>query len=341
MNYDKITKESREAFWEIIDKAKNISITSHMSPDDDSISSVLSLYAVIKKLYPDKSLRIIYPGVPENRYKSFKLFEKIEWLPDISTELDSIDLLILLDANQYGRVSREPLKFLSLKNIICVDHHSSPPDKFVLSIIDSNSPCNAQILYELCESLEINKELAEIFLLGILGDTGNFAYLKPSQTKTLLIAKKLIEIGNIEIQEFQSRYRGISENVFEIIQELIKNLKHGEIKGYKLFSYSYLDRKYVENKKFTDLDMTAAKNVFVSSYIRTIENHPWGFVVIPKADQVSSVSFRSLPQGENVRIIAEKMQIGGGHDLASGGTIKDEPDSFKALNWLLNWLKTH
>ena len=185
--------------------------------------------------------------------------------------------------------------------------------------------------------------MAEIYLLGILGDTGNFAYLKPHQSKTLLIAKRLIEIGKIEIQEFQSRYRTLSDRVFTLIQELIKNTRYHQINNWPNFQTSYLDRQFRKSGDYIDSEVSEASHIYMAHYLRVIKDHPWGFVVTPKDNGDCGMSLRSLPNGVSVRDIVEKMGIGGGHDRAAGSTFKKkDTDTVKVkdcMKQVMEWMK--
>lgn len=339
MKFETITEEAKNEFWKLIEESENIFITSHISPDDDSISSTLGLYTCIKSKNPHKKVRIVYSNLPDLRYESFQNFEVIEFLDDVSNSLGETDLLIELDANQYSRATKYPEKFQIIEKKICIDHHKSEPDPFTLTIIDTTRPDCAEIVYEICEGVVLDKPLSEIFLLGILGDTGNFQYLKFTQTRTLEIAQKLIEVGQIEIQEFQSRYRYISERVFEVMREFMKNLVNGESEKFGKFTYTFLSKDFVVSKGFTDPEIIAGKNIFISTYIRNIKDHHWGFVVIPKPDGTCRISLRSLPQGPNVREISESMELGSGHDRASGGTVRDISDPKEAVDWFLSNLE--
>jgi bifunctional oligoribonuclease and PAP phosphatase NrnA len=338
MKYITITPEAKKEFWQMITDAPSVLITSHYMPDDDSIGSVLGLYHSVLQKYPDKKVRIMYTGGADSRYSIFPGFEKIEHVEDASEMANDAGLLIILDTSRFDRVSRIEGWKASVPTV-CIDHHKTPPSEFNLSIIDTSVPCCAELVYELCSDIELTKTTAELFLLGILGDTGNFAYMRPDQLKTMDIARRLIEAGNISIQEFQARYRGISARIFAIIQEFIKNMRNDEVAGYKPFSYSFITESFVAEHSFTDLELTNGKSIFVSQYIRSIQGHPWGFTVMPNEKGGVRLSCRSLPQGENVRLILEGMQIGGGHDLAAGGTMHDESDPEKAILRVKQWLR--
>ena len=78
----------RKSFFELIDVSSSIIITSHISPDDDSIASVLSMYDVVTKYKSDVQVRIVYTAEKSNevvgRYGTFQNFEQIEFVDDVA-----------------------------------------------------------------------------------------------------------------------------------------------------------------------------------------------------------------------------------------------------------------
>lgn len=344
MNYSQLSSEFTSTFFDLVNKANKTVITAHESPDDDSIGSVLSVCEILTTKYPSKSIRIIYSGEPEGKYRIFKNYDKIEFVPDLAEEISEIDLLIVLDGSQFSRFSKQPEKLRAIPNIICIDHHSSPIDGFALSLVSPAYPSCSEIIYlALCTDFEVSRELAEIFMLGILGDTGNFTYLKPHQTETLTTAKRLLEISKIEIQEFQSRYRTISKQVFDVIQELIKNTSYSSASGWPNFQYAFVEEVSRIKGECTDSEVSEASHIYMSHYLRTIKDHPWGFVITPKLNGDCGISSRSLPKSVSVRDMMERMKLGGGHDRAAGGTFKKVGGDVsakdcveKVLSWINN-----
>lgn len=345
MNHPLPSPEFTSNFYELAYLSQNIVITAHESPDEDSIASVLSVYDILTTKYPDKKIRIIYSGKTVERLNSFKNYDKIEFVPDMSEYLEGVDLVIMLDGSQFGRFSKQPEKLKRVPKTICIDHHSSPADEFTHSLICPTSSSCAEVVYHLlCADLVVSKELAELFMLGILGDTGNFTYLKPHQTETLSTAKKLLEIGKIEIQEFQSRYRTISQRSFAVIAELIKNTKYGKAKGWPNFQYTYIEREFKKENNYTDNEVSEASHIYMGSYLRTIDSYPWGFILTPKSNGDYSLSGRSLPGSVSVRDMFERMTLGGGHDRASGATFKKIDKDItmqEGLKIVLTWIKAN
>ncbi len=343
MHFSALDPQFTLEFFNLTDQAQSIAITGHKSPDEDSIASTLSVYNLLKDKYPEKKITPACPGKPELRFKPFKNFQDIQFVPEMTDIIKDIDLLIMVDGSQFGRFSENPdlLKSLS-KKTICIDHHSSPIDSFDLSLVIPTFSSNSELIYRtLFEETHIDKETAEVFLLGILGDTGNFTYLKPYQTDTLLTAKTLMNIAQVEIQEFQSRYRSISKQAFAIIQELIKNTQYKEIKGWPAFQISYLSKDFFITNKLEDNEVSESSHIYTSHYLRIITGYPWGFIITPRSNGQFNISLRSLPKCVSVRIMMEDMGKGGGHDRAAGGTFKDKASSEECITEIIAWTKDH
>ena len=345
VEYQEISPNFASDFFKLVTQTNNIVITAHEIPDEDSVASCLSVFDLLSTKFPGKNLRIIYSSDPDPKYKVFKNFNKIKFVEDLADHIGNTDLLIMLDGGNFSRFSKKEEILKSIPNTICIDHHCSPIDKFTLSLVAPRYPACAEIIFRsLFNDFPIDKPLAEIFLMGILGDTGNFTYLKPNQSETLALAQKLLEISQVEIQEFQSRYRTISKREFVIIQELIKNTRYSSVENWPDFQYSFLERSYLKDNHFTDIEICEAGYLYSTEYIRTIEGYTWGFVVTPKSSGDIFVSCRSLPKSVNACDLMERMGIGGGHHRASGGTFTktDLPlEVAPCIEQILNWLKAN
>ncbi len=344
MNYNSITKEFTDEFFKLVEASNNILITSHFSPDGDSISSVLSMYRILKDQYQDKNVRIAYSGEFDAHFDYFENFKKIEWTDDVANHLDAADLLIALDCGNFSRFTRFPEKTQEIKNTICIDHHASVPDTFTLSTIVAEMSSCSELIFKLFENkITLDKNLAETFILGILTDTGNFAFLDPSQSDTFLTAKKLIDAGKININILRSKYTGISQKEFSLVQEFVKNTSFREVEGWPPFQYTYVTRDAMESGGYTDNEIGAANSAYIAGYLTSLVGYDWGFIIKPKS-LYCSVSMRSLPGGVNVRDLLERMSLGGGHDRAAGGIFKKDTDSKDpkmCVEQIVEWMKNN
>lgn len=335
-------EEFRDAFWKLVEAAPRVVITAHFSPDDDSIASVLSTYTILTTHFPDKSIRIIYTGEKVDRHNIFHNFEKIEWVDDIANFAQEIDLLIVLDVNNYSRISKlDTTALSSITHTIAIDHHASPPDTFTLSFVAPEYSSNAELIYTLLDAeKELTKDLAELFLLGILGDTGNLTHISSEQTNVFSIVKKLVEVGNIRIDSFLSRFRTIPKKIMPLLQEFVKNTAFDNVGEWGKVQYSFVSRPFITTHQFSDEDISAASHIYLSQYLPRIEGQPWGFVCSPRSDGGTRVSSRSNAGSVNVRVLHEQLGIGGGHDRAAGGNFPGV-DPEICITTILEWMKNN
>lgn len=340
MKYSKVDPEFKEQFIKFVDQSNKIIVTAHKSPDDDSVASILSVYNFISTKYPKKQLQMVYTGERVEKYKIFKNYDKVKFVRDLVDVVDGVDLLIMLDGSQYERFTEKPEELkVEVKNTICIDHHSSPINDFSLSLVVPSISSNAELIYlSLYQNEEVDKDLAETLMLGILGDTNNFLYLKAHQSNTLITAKKLMEISKMEMQEFQSRYSTISKRAFAVIQELVSNTRYHKVKNWPAFQTSFLSKELKKKEKYTNGEISEASHAYSSQYLRLIDGYTWGFIITPKSNGTFDISLRSLPNSVDVREMMERMAIGGGHDRASGGTFRDQTDAESCFKKTMFWM---
>lgn len=345
MNYTDFNSGFLSAFDDILAGSQSIVITSHISPDEDSISSVLSLYDIVSTTYSGKKIRIVYTGEAVARFSSFKNFDKIEFVDDVANHVAVTDLLIVVDGGQLSRFSRLPEKLALVEKRICIDHHSSAPDVFSLSLIVSSATSTSEVLYRAFDAEKmLTKELAELFLLGIIGDTGMFAFVRPSQLEIFSISQNLLRVADTSIDIFLSRYRSISDREFAIIQNLMKNTRYGATPSWPDFQYSFIERDEIQKNNYTDEEISAGSAIYMGHYLRAVKGYSWGFVATPRKSGECRVSFRSLPKSVNVRDLAERMGIGGGHDRSAGSAIKKidkDIEAEDAITTIIEWMKTN
>lgn len=339
--YTKVNDEFRQSFLEKVKSSGKIVIASHKSPDDDSISSVLTMYwYLVEELKVKAEVSIVYTGEQLDSWSYFKNFEKIQFVDDLANHLEGVDTLILVDGSGWGRFSRNENISDFSGFTICIDHHQTPEDKFDLHLVDSKKLANAELLYRLfLEEVELDKEISEVVLLGILGDTGIFKFVNSDNAGVFEVAQKLVENGKINIQELAAKFQKYSEKSYVGLVELIKNSKFESIQGWPKFIYSHMSRDFVNANGLGDNDVSVASGLFSVHFTRSIEGVDWGVVITPlQESERFSLSLRSLPGSANVREMMEKTGYGGGHDRAAGGAIEAE-NVEEAIEELFSWMK--
>ena len=346
MNFSELDNKFTEEFFKLVEVSSDICITSHMSPDPDSIASVLSAYSLLSEKYPQKNVKIVYGAESVKDYRNFKYFDKIEFVPDFIEYVNAFNLLIVLDGAQYHRFTQFPEKLGTFTGkIICIDHHSSPPDRFDLSlIVPAVSSCAELIYLSILKNHAISNYVAETVLLGILADTGNFAYLKKTQSETLLTAKNLLEKSKLTLGEIQSSYMVIPKRVAPIFAEFVRNIQYHDVSGWPKFATSFVSRQFMRDGNYIDAETTKAKHLYIAIFLGKIEDCSWGFVTEPDSNGDCGISLRSIPNSASVLDIAQKMGFGGGHVRASGGTFKKVSEDLSpedCITLVLDWIKVN
>lgn len=300
-----------------IKNAENIVISSHKSPDGDSIGSSLALYHFIESL--DKRSLVCHAD---------KAPLYLTWLPGsadiliyeeqqekVKEAFVNADLIFCLDYNSADRVGSdiEPLLNASKAKKIMIDHHMNPSDFCEITVSETTVCSTSQLIFELIDQTGnidlLNEKIGIPIYLGIMTDTGSFRF--PSvQARTHEVLAELIKAGvkHYEIHEKvldtntvdRLKLRGfvISEKL-ELIKDYpvaIMSLTETELKGYN----------YVKG------DTDGLVNVALS--IAGIQVAAF----FSEKDGQIKISFRS--KGDfYVNELAMEHFAGGGHKYASGG----------------------
>ena len=179
-----------------IKKAQTVALVSHVFPDGDAVSSLLSLYTALK-LEGKTVFPVLKDGVP-NAFQ-FLLKESVEVLNKLPNQ-DNTDLLIIVDCSDASRTgfTEEIRSFSKAHKLGVIDHHPKGDltRLSTASYIHEEASSAAQLTYEVIRELgtKINPDLATCLLTGIYTDTGGFQHSNTSQL-TLDIASELMRRG--------------------------------------------------------------------------------------------------------------------------------------------------
>lgn len=323
----------QEKLLELVTKDKKIFITSHVSPDPDAICSVLLLGSTIKTNFPDRQVLICLEEEPAKDVRFLSGFGDIKFEPLLSAiESFEPELLIMLDANGYKRISRKDgqrikdyVRQNNVKTVI-IDHHQPDGKDEVNLYINDECPATVQNVYELSfdkSNLKKPEGYGDITMLGILDDTGRFLYENPKHRETLEIVNNLIDDG-VSIESLWNRLSRYTEDQLEVISELISNSVVD-----KTYTYSFLGDDFCMHWLESDgkpANLKGGVDWFKDNFLRSIADNTWGFVVYkdPSEDKGEySVSFRAISGTKDVSELARRLD-GGGHKAAAGGHTEAE-----------------
>lgn len=311
------TKNDITLAKKLIDSSQKIVITSHKSPDGDSIGSSLALYYFLTNY-----------GVNATICHPDKMPYFLSWLPgtdtittleqhpnDVKEALSNADLIFCLDYNHPSRIGKMgDLLIKSNAKKIMIDHHQDPDTQFVdILFSDPNNSSTCELIYEFITELGqtdlIDENVGTPMYCGIMTDTGSFRF--PSTTsRTHQIISNLIEKG--------VKNSGVHENTFDT--NSISKLK---LNGYAIaeklvimpnssVAYISLSNEELKRLNYTKGDTEGLVNVALG--INGIK-----MAVFFKEDEgYVKISFRA--KGNTyVNILAKDNFEGGGHVYAAGG----------------------
>jgi phosphoesterase RecJ-like protein len=312
----------RKNFTDLVIKSNKILITSHINPDDDSIASVLVLRRELLAEFPGKNIDIYYESKVSERFSFLDDYRFAKTTNDLFEVSKSYDLLVYVDANEVYRATKhyEDLNQTEITKVR-IDHHKTETNDFDLELVDPSISSTAEILYHLYFEAKpkIDKTDAELLFLGINGDTGSFNYVTAKNCQVFSVADRLIKEGEINVEYFKSQYSKISQEVFELLQKLFMNAKVLKMGDNPPFTYSYLEKE----EKYSFSQIKQATNFYIDFYSKLIEGVNWSAMIYPRQGSVG-LSMRSSVGGVNVRLLAEAIGRGGGHDLAAGVLFEDK-----------------
>lgn len=313
--------ENAQKLKELIEASERILITSHIGPDGDAVSSSLLLYKTLSLNYPEKQIHV---SLEEKSYG-------LDFLPGVSQlepkpllqalEKLNPDLLIILDANNIGRVSRNAegaRDYISKEKpkLVIIDHHEPENVEPNGLFINNSSPAVTLDVYEIfLEKLKYRRPdgYAEIAATGIYTDTGGFINRNLNFRKTFEVVPKLIADG-ADFERIASELNRVSDKGFEVLRELVNNTDFGD--G---FTFSFISDELAADKNYVEA-IRQATDIFRSELLRNIDGRNWGFIVYRDALAASptySVSFRAISGTKDVSKLAARLG-GGGHKPAAG-----------------------
>ena len=211
---------------EEIEKADNIVILTHENPDGDAIGSALAMYNSLKQLH--KNVDVIIPELP-NEYSFLTGVNEIKK----ESQTENYSLAISIDCGDIKRLDGFAKYFENAKVKINIDHHETNTMFADFNFVNPDAPAASQILITVLEyiGVEINKEIGECLLTGIITDTGGFKY-KGTNSATFEFTAWLLGLG-VNVSDIYRRVLQIStRSSFElrkIAMDRLEFIENGKI----------------------------------------------------------------------------------------------------------------
>lgn len=293
---------------ELIENAKNIAITGHVSPDGDCTGSTLALYNYITENFEGKQVRVCLEK-PSMKFSYMNGFDLISEDPFLQA-----DLLVSLDASDRERLGSRGVMLDTAKNSICIDHHVTNTNFAKFNIVEDFRSSTCELLYTLLDYDKISVNTAVCLYTGIVHDSGVFKYQSTTR-QTMEIAGALIDKGFDFTKIIDDTYFKKDFNATKLLGLVLTNAKlifDGKC-CYGLLDYDTWT-SYIDDKKKMD---------GIIDNLRNIDGVEIALFMYETAKDEYKVSLRSI--NANVSAIATALG-GGGHMRAAGATVYGRAD---------------
>ena len=309
----KILNEIKE---KLMDSNKT-ALVCHQNPDGDTLGSAFAL---------SEALNIM--GKSNDVCCADSLPEKYSFMDEVAICNELIpkkyDLIVFLDCAE-PKLAGSLLDGLDLSGsyTINIDHHGTNTKYADMNHVDSLSSSTAEIIQDLIATLgaEFTKSMAEYLYVGIVTDTGQFAYSYTSAS-THEHAAFLLECGVDFSRLHKILFNRMPLNKLMLTKQMLQNLEMHD--GGKI-AVSLLSTQDFKESGAAPEDSDSLVNMLLNI------NGVKAAALIRQFDtKLFKISLRSDDDTDISK--AAKLLGGGGHKQASGATIEClKPDAVKTV----------
>lgn len=287
---------------------RTIAIGAHIRPDGDAVGSCMAMALYLEKAIPDGRVDVFLEECEESLMRNIEGSEQIRH--DAVTDIDRYDAFICLDCNAPRLGKAYPI-FQKAAKTINIDHHETNPGTGDVCWVVPKASSACELVYQTMDEARIDQRIAKNLYIGMVTDTGVFAYSNTSR-QTLEIAGKLIEYGF----DFPSVVREVFYEKTYLQQQMMGfALRESELllDGRVLATHITRETMLAHGAGSKDMEGIASQLV-----------HTYGVVCAIFMYEIEpgryKVSLRST--GEvNVAEVAAATPGGGGHARAAGTTV--------------------
>lgn len=303
-----------EKILELIKSHNTVIIHRHSNPDGDAIGSQVGLKHIIKTAFPEKEVLAV--GDSAGRYSFIKDSEPDE----VADEKYIGALAIVLDTSAKALISDD--RYTLASATARLDHHIFVEKICDEEVTDTSYESCCGLITELareCE-LEINEIAAAALYTGMVTDSGRFRYDSTnSNTHSLAshLMKTPIDTGEI----YSNLYRDELSRIQARAAFTLKIVDTG-----RGVTYIYTTK---EEAAASGLDTFSISRGMVGTMSEIRGIHSW--VNFTETDDGVLCEIRSAKYNINQIAVAHG---GGGHQKASGATLKDKAEAMAVVSEL-------
>mgnify|MGYP001384277635 FL=1 len=277
-------------------------ITGHINPDGDALGSALAFKLILDSKGMSSDVCFDIKGnIPSNlNHLPINLIS--------NNAMNKYENVYVFDCGNSERLGS--LEEIALKSdqVIVIDHHIEPSFGDI-QVIDSTAASTTQVLYReiISADIEIDKNIANCLMTGLITDTGRFQYSN-TDYEVFQIASKLMLCG--------AELTSISDNIYGSIPMNAMKLQSEVLNRIKLFDDEELVVSYVLHEDYKKFNIESSEIDFLIDSIRLVKESKVALLLKEQDDKSFKGSLRSRTNLDVQKIAS--LFGGGGHKAASG-----------------------
>ncbi len=305
-------RENYAAAKKLIEGAKRILISGHLSPDGDSLGSMVALARLLTN-----AGREAFASADVNALGKLGFLEGVERIiPVRKLRRQKFDLFIAVDCSDFSRMPPEIRPVAEKLPTICIDHHVTNDGTFgTVQIVDPAASSAGELVWRFAKWMEwkLDRASAEALWVAMITDTGRFAY-DSTRPETLRAAGDLLKHDVRTAWINDVIYGSFSRKAIELKRLAWRSLHIWKNRRVAEVSLDRDDFRAVRGTKAEAEDIIEIPRSVVRNEIALF------FYQIPDRTKETRCSIRTRGDWD-ATVLAGKFG-GGGHRKAAGCTIK-------------------
>lgn len=295
----------------MIKGSKRILISGHLSPDGDSLGSMIALAKLLKNAGHDAVATADINALGKPGF----LEGVSDILPVRKLKRQRFDLFIAVDCGAFDRMPPEVRPVAEKLPTICIDHHVTNTAFGDVAIVDHTASSTGELIWRFAKWNEwkLDRAIAEALWVAMITDSGRFAYDSTSP-RTLRAAGDILKYG--------VRTAFINDIIYGTFSTKAIELKRIAWRSLHIWKNRKVAEVTLTRDDFRSVRGTKADAEDVIEIPRSVARNEIAlfFYQIPDRTKETRCSIRTRGDWD-ATLLAAKFG-GGGHIKAAGCTIK-------------------
>ena len=314
--------EKLQLAYQLIRGARRILIIGHTSPDADALASIGSMLDLSSSLGSE-----VYAFADKKSVGSYDYIPHINRIKAVAPEdLRVFDVILILDCGSLSRTSIEDRirKLMALPGetrpfVIEFDHHQPVETYADLEIRLTEKASTTEIVHQFFKAneLEINRNVANCILIGLMTDTGHFLHANSSR-EAIAVSSEMLLSGASLPKIIDHTVHNKSFSALKVWGRALENLQFNQETG--LASSALTADELTELLPPSEKEANADLFGDIVSFLSSLAGVQVALLLREEEDRVKG-SLRTNYDEIDVAQIAADFG-GGGHKKASGFSVK-------------------